>query len=306
FTKPAVRNYSPAAFAWIAQEYAPDVMYVSHYRYANHSFWTNLFGCACLDCQHEAAELGYDSPRMKEALTRLPGRISRLGAGTFRRWLTIRPTMTDFFMMLGGDMSGMIEWFAFRAAVVSRSMKRLHDAVHPETNDHCAFVSDTHSATLAMLVGHNWEDFIDGANDAITPLSWLAIHYVATVASWAKQLCTLVDGLDETTSIRFVLRLFAWDDVGLPTGRIDDLRIAADGGSRPYMFGRPDTRRGWEVFYEMMNPVVTRKIMTHEYTRLAALSHRSIPAYPVVQGREWPRELCGELIGEIGTLGFPG
>jgi len=306
FAKPAVREYSPAVFAWTAREYAPDVMYVSHYRYANPSFWTNLFGCACSDCQREAAELGYDFPRMKEAMTTLPGRIRRLGAGTFRHWATVRPTVTDFLMTLGGGAGGVLAWFAFRAAVAGGSMKRLHDAVHTATDDRCAFVSDTHSATLAMLVGHNWGDFIDGANDAIMPLSWLAIHYVATVAAWAKQLCLWVDGLDEQTAIRFVLRLFAWDDVGLPTGRIDDLRIAADGGARPYMYGRPDTRQGWEIFYEMMNPGVTRNLAIHEYTRLAAVSHGSIPAYPVIQGREWPRELCEELIEEIGTLGFPG
>ena len=57
FEKPEVKAWEPAIFSYAAKMYDVDSMYVTHYRYATPSFWTNLFGCACSHCQQAAEDI---------------------------------------------------------------------------------------------------------------------------------------------------------------------------------------------------------------------------------------------------------
>ena len=274
-------------------------MYVSHTRYATPSFWTNLFGCACPSCREAAGALGYDISEMGAAMRKLRIRLSRLDRKTVEHAARTRLNLTDFLSLVGGR-NGVTDWLFVRAKIAGSALRRMHDAVHASSGGRATFVTDTHNATMAFLVGHDWEDFIGGASDGILPLSWCDYQHVSVVASWANQLCEWVPGLEESTAIRAVLSFFGWEGLGIPDKKIADLRI----GRTPQEHGIwSDAAKG---FYAMFNPDLTIKLMTHEWTRMAALNRGRIPAHPVIKGYEWPEPVCRTLMERTEELGLDG
>ena len=298
-SKPTIRDYEVAYFGYAAKMYNVDTVYVSHHRYANPSFWTNLFGCACSYCQNEAAQLGYDFSHMRYSMIHLRQRLQNLDRKTLEQAVKFRLTFTDFLTLIGEN-NGVTDWFVFRAKVRSNQLKRLNSTVHLMSNNRSRFVIDTHPATLSLLVGHNWEDFIDGASDAIYPLSWLGWHYISPVAAWANQLCEWVPGLEESTALKLVTALFGWDELGLPDKRIIDLRIGESGSvhgtSGPV----------YQAFFDFFNPDLTLNLITHEWMKMAAIIRGRLPAHPVIKGKEWPENVCSELMDRADDLGLTG
>lgn len=300
FSKPAIRDWDTAVFSYAAGAYDVDSMYVSHYRYANPSFWTNLFGCACRDCQKEAARQGYDYESMKRAMLKLRYKLERLDKKTLERAAEMQLHFTDFLTMLGDD-NGVMDWFVFRANVVGDALKRIHDSVHTETNHRSGFITDTHNSTHALFVGHNWKDLICGGSDALHPLSWCAYQHISAVAAWANQLCEWVPGLSEETAMNVVMRFFGWDNLGLPDKRIKDLRIGVS--SKEHGIYDAANKDG---FYGYFNPDLTIKLMTHEWSRMSVINGGRIPAHPVIKGYEWPENVCRELMDVADELGLTG
>ncbi|MCE5250968.1 twin-arginine translocation signal domain-containing protein [bacterium] len=299
FAKPAVREYEPAVFSYGARTYGADSMYVSHYRYASPSFWTNLFGCACSSCREEADRMGYDFEAMKNSMMKLRRSLERLDRKTLEQAARFRMTFTDFLVLLGGD-NGVIDWLVFRSKVVGSELRRIHDAVHTATAGQCRFMTDTFNATQALFVGHNWADFFDGASDALQPLSWCATQHISAVASWANQLCEWVPGLEESTALKLVTTFFGYDGLGLPDKKIADLRIGED-------MSKHDTYSNEKgSFYGYFNPDLTIRLMTHEWTRMTAINRGRLPAHPVIKGFEWPEPVCRELMARALDLGLNG
>jgi len=299
FAKPKVKAFEPAVFSYAAKRYDVDSMYVSHYRYTNPSFWTNLFGCACSYCQEEAANMGYDFPRMRDSMMNLRRSLETLDKKTLEHAAKFRLTFTDFLTLVGED-DGVMDWFLFRAKVVGNQLKRIHDAVHTATNHLSGFITDTHNPTMSILVGHNWADLIGGASDALHPLSWCGSQHISAVASWANQLCEWVDGLDESTALKLVTSFFGWDELGLPDKKIADLRIGeteAQHGS----FSNPEN-----AFNSYFNPDLTIRLMTHEWTRMTAINRGRIPAHPVIKGDAWPEKVGRELMERADDLELTG
>ncbi len=299
FAKPAVRNWETAVFGYAAGHYDVDSMYVTHHRYATPSFWSNLFGCACPDCRSAAGEMGYDFGKMRGSMRSLLRRLERLDRRTVERFARFRPTFTDFLSLLGED-DGVMDWLYFRAKVVGNSLRDIHDAVHASSGHRSGFVPDTHGATMSLWVGHNWEDFAEGAADGLLPLSWAMWQYVSVIAAWANQLCQWAPGLDEAVALKLVTSFFGWEDIGLPDRRIADLMVEEgepkDGTYNPRL----------KAFYDSLGPERLVKLMTHEWTRMAALNRGRIPAYPVIKGYEWPKKVCRELMDRTKDLGLSG
>ncbi len=295
FSRPIVKEFEPEVFAYGANTYGPDSLYVSHYRYINPSLWHNLFGCACPSCEDEAGKLGYDFTAMKRAMANLKRRLERLDRKTVEHAAKSRLTLADFLVLLG-DGDGVMDWIVFRARLVGNQFKRISAAARIATNGRCGFITDTHNPTLAIYVGHNYADFFDGASDALHPLSWCDSQHVSAVASWADQLCAWVPGLDESTALKAVTRFFGWDEIGLPEDRIHKvLALDAPGGSF-----NPD------AFYRFFNPELTVRLLTHEWARLAAINRGRLPVHPVIKGDVWPEKVCRELMERCDDLGFTG
>ncbi len=295
FTKPVVKELEPQIFAYGAKTYAPDSLYVSHYRYSNPSFWTNMLGCACEYCRADAHDMGYDFAAMKKAVKKLLAGLSSLDAASVRKAARFRMTFTDFLATVGDD-DGVLDWLVFRAKAVGNQLKRINSAARTATNGRCGFITDTHNATLALLVGHNWADFFDGGSDGLHPLSWLGGQHVAVVASWANLLREKVRGLDEPAAIRVVSALFGWDEIGLPDDRIHKI-IGLSG---------PDASFDRDAFYEMFNPDLTIRLLTHEWTRMAAINNGRLPTHPVIKGDSWPEPVGRELMDIADDLGLTG
>ncbi len=299
FEKPKVKAYEKELFGYASRTYDVDNMYVSHTRYATPSFWTNLFGCACSDCRKAAYLKGYDFEKMRKSMQSLQLRLERLDKKTLEYASQHRLIFTDFLTMIGED-DGVLDWFYFRAGVVGDALKRIHDSIHTSTNHRCGFVTDTHNATMSLLVGHNFEDLINGGSDGLHPLSWCAYQHISVIAAWANQLCEWVSGLEEATALKIVTAFFGWDEIGLPSKKIADLSIGKTSAEHPIW---TDNDKG---FYGYFNPDLTIKLMTHEWTRMAVINRGRIPTHPVIKGFEWPEKVCRELIDQTEELELDG
>jgi hypothetical protein len=299
FEKPRVKNYVQQLFGHASRTYNVDSMYVSHTRYATPSFWTNLFGCACSDCRKAAERKGYDFEQMKKSMMNLRQKLESLDRKTLEHVAKFHLTLTDFLAMLGEDDS-VLDWLYFRSSIVGDALRRMHDIVHASTDHRCGFVSDTHNPTMAFLVGHNFEDLINGGSDGLHPLSWCAYQHISIIAAWANQLCEWVDGLEEATALRIVTAFFGWDELGLPDKKISDLSIGNNSSEHKIWSDASDS------FYGYFNPDLTEKLMTHEWTRMAAKNRGRIPTHPCIKGYEWPEKVCRRLIEKTEDLGLSG
>lgn len=299
FQKPAVREYETALFGFASKNYEVDKMYVSHTRYATPSFWTNLFGCACSSCREEAYRLGYDFEKMKNSMQALKKSLENLNRKTIENAAKAPMTFADF-LSFTGENNGVADWLYCRAKIVGNALKNINDTVHLSTNERCGFVTDTHNAAMSLLIGHNFEDFINGASDNFHPLSWCDYQHVSVVAAWANQLCEWAPGLEEKTALKVAASFFGWQDIGLPSEKISDLRIAAS--PKEYgIWGDPEKN-----FYSYFNPDLTIKLMIREWTKLAAINRGRIPAHPVIKGFEWPEKVCRELMERTIDIGLNG
>ena len=298
FEKPAIREFEPALFGYAAKSYDVDSMYLTHYRYATPSFWSNLFGCACPDCQKAAYAMGYDFDRMRASMIKLRRGLERLDCKTVEQASRFPMTFTDFLTQLGDD-NGVLDWLYCRAKVLGNGLRRIHDAIHAETAHRSGFVTDTHCTTMSLLVGHNHEDFINGQSDAFHPLTWIDWQYLGVVVAWANQLCEWAPGLDESAALRLMLSLFGWDGLGLPEGKIADYAIQE---TAP----KDETGSVASAFYSKLGPDRLVKLLTHEWTRMAAFNRGRIPIHPVIKGYEWPEKVCRELMDRTRDIGLTG
>jgi hypothetical protein len=299
FEKTRVKEYEKALFGYASKKYPVDSMYVSHTRYATPSFWTNLFGCACSDCRKAAESSGYDFEKMRTSMLNLRRKLESSDRKTLEKAANFRLTLGDFLTFLGDD-NGVLDWLYFRAHVVGNALKRIHDTVHTSTNDRCGFVTDTHNSTMSLLAGHNYSELIGGASDALLPLSWCDYQHISVIAAWANQLCMWARGLSESTALKLATAFFGWEEIGLPTGKISDLRI----GKTPEEHGiYSEASKG---FYGYFNPDLTKKLMIREWTRLTAINGGRIPAHPVIKGYEWPENVCRDLMERSLDLGMDG
>jgi len=294
FNKPAVAEWDLEAYTFGARNYDVDGIYVTHFRYANPSFFANLFGCACGDCRDLAADLGYDFPAMKKAGMRLVANLKKLDREKVRLAAKTGFTFTDFIQLLGED-AAVIDWLRFRAKAVGMRLRGIRNAIHQASADRADFVSDTHNPTLSLYVGHNYDDLMTGASDGLLPLAWLDYQHVSAVAAWANLLVTWVPGLDEETAITAVLGFFGWDDLPIPRKRIEDLHIGVD----------PQVHSDVE-FYRYFNRGGTLAMWTHEMERLAAMNTRGMPSFPIIKGHQWTEKISRELMDRCMGMGHTG
>ena len=294
FNKPEVVEWDRTAYTYGAQNYDVEAVYVTHYRYANPSFYTNLFGCACEHCQTLAAEMGYDFPAMKKACKNLERNLKKLDKAKVRQAAKNGFTLTDFMQLLSEDRA-VIDWLYFRSDGVGLRMKGIHNSIHQATEDRVQFISDTHNPTHSLYIGHNYDDLMNGASDGLMPLAWLDYQHMSAVAAWANLLVTWVPGLDEETALTAVLKFFGWDELPIPRKRIADLHIGLD-----------SKVHSDKEFYEYFNRECTLPLWTHEMERLAMMNTKNVPSFPVIKGHQWTEKISRELMDRCMALGHTG
>ena len=295
FWNPSVRAWNEAVYALGASNYDVDGVYVTHFRYANPSFFTNLFACGCEHCQRAAGDLGYDFEAMRRAGLSVQEKLKRLDVDLVRHAAKLRLTFMDFMTLLTEDRA-LYDWFYFRAKGVCDSLKRIHDAVHAASNDRAAFVTDTHPPTNALFVGHNYAELQDGASDALFPLAWLDYQSLSAAAALSNLLCTWVPGLEESTALQVVYNFLGYDGLTLPKERIEDLHI-----------GRTPEEHDFDEFYENLGVDGIVEFHSHDMDKLKVLNTKGLPTHPVIKGDYWPKEAGLQLMAyarEIGLTGY--
>ncbi|MFC1606528.1 hypothetical protein ACFL47_01045 [Candidatus Latescibacterota bacterium] len=294
FNKPEVVDWNRTAYTYGAQTYDIDSVYVTHFRYANPSFFTNLFGCACEHCQDLARDMGYDFPAMKKASMNLVRNLKKLDKEKVKQAANAGFTFADFLQLLADD-SAVIDWLYFRSGAVGKRMKGIRNSIHQATADKTQFISDTHNPTHSLFIGHNYADLMDGGSDGFLPLAWLDYQHISAVAAWSNLLVTWIDGLDEETAITAVLKFFGWDELPIQRKSIADFHIGYD-----------STVHSDVEFYKHFNKKGTLALWTHEMERLAMMNTKGIPSFPIIKGHQWTEKISRELMDRCMSMGHTG
>ena len=294
FNKPEVVDWNHTAYTYGAMNYDVDAIYVTHFRYANPSFFTNLFGCACEHCQQLASDMGYDFQSMKKASGNLLKNLKKLDKTKIQHAAKTGFTFSDFIQLLADD-SAVIDWLYFRSGAVGKRMKGIRNSIHQATADRAQFISDTHNPTHSLYIGHNYSDLMDGGSDGLMPLAWLDYQHISAVAAWANLLVTWVSGLDEETAITAVLKFFGWDELPIQRKSIEGFHI-----------GRNGKEHSDVEFYKEFNKKGTLALWTHEMERLAMMNTKNVPSFPIIKGHQWTEKLSRELMDRCMSFGHTG
>ncbi len=294
FHKPEVVDWNQAAYTYGARAYDVDAIYVTHFRYANPSFFNNIFGCACESCRRLAGEMGYNFTAMERASKSLLRNVRKLDPVKVRQVAKLGFTFMDFLQILAED-KAFIDWLHFRATAVGMRMRNINDSIKQATDGRARLISDTHNPTQSLFVGHNYGDLINGASDGLMPLAWLDYQYMSAVASLANLLVTWVPGLDESSAVTAMLQFFGWADLPIPRKSIADLRI-----------GESPKEHSDEFFYEAFNKEATLALYSHELEHMAMLNTNNTPSFPIIKGHQWTEKISRELMNRCMSFGHTG
>ena len=271
----SINDWTRDCLVDVVGRYDVDGFCVDHARYPMPANLSSLAGCGCGSCQEAAEELGYDFPRMAEALLALRNRIRNLSRADVVRLADCPLGFWDLVAYLGED-AAILDWFRFRAALLADRMGGFRQAVRAASGDETVFGSDVFAPSIALLGGHDYPawakgaDYLTGGSSAGGVVGWAtAVTSVAT--EWAPALCRTVSGLQEAEALRLVYRLFGYHDLDLPL----TVQEIQDG------------------------PLPLETIYAREVAKLRTLSGRSLPLYPPVSAQGGPervRELCRAVV----------
>ena len=273
-----------SAYAEMIANYDVEGLNLSHCRYTAPSFLHNLFGCACARCEAVAREQGYDFARMRTSALAFWDRLHNLDAATVRMANGDGWGLADLSQRLGID-AGLVDWFEFRARVISDHLHRFSDAVHEAAGREVVFGTDTFPPSFSLLVGHNYRDFVSWSGYTSPLISHVEIFILATFASYADLLCQWNPGLDETDALQFVYRLFGYDHLDLPQ------TLAGLG------VGTADLEMRFEKLYD---------VVALEMQRARRYNDGSIPSYPVIKAGTWPKQTVQRLMRTAEAQGHDG
>jgi hypothetical protein len=294
FHKPEVAKWDLTAYTYGARAYDVDAIYVTHFRYANPSFFNNIFGCACESCRELAAEMGYDFPSMERAAKNIQKNVRKLDPIKVKKVAKLGFTFVDFLQILAED-KAFIDWLMFRAQAVGMRMRNINDSIKQATDGRARLISDTHNPTQALFVGHNYAGLVSGASDGLMPLAWLDYQYMSAVASLTNLLITWVPGLDEESAVTAMLQFFGWAELPIPRRSIADLRI-----------GESPSAHSDVNFYEAFNKEATLALYTHELEHTVLLNTKNIPSFPIIKGHQWTEKISRELMDRCISMGHTG
>jgi len=283
--KDRVNDWFEALYVHCATRYGVEGLDITHARYPRCSVPRGLFACVCSDCARAAASMGYDMDEMKGALhaglerlrtvdARLLAQISRTGAGPF-----------DYLHLLGTS-SGVMDWFHFRADLITSKLKRFHTAVHAVAGTDFVFGSDTYPASLSMFVGHNhaaWAEFSDFASPLVSHISSFITH---AFVAWARFLQEVNPALSETDALQVIYRFAGYDGMGLPE------TIAA------YEFDQPEAR--------LARILPLEELILRDLRKARLLLPPELPSYPIIHGTGWPRPAIDAIVQGADAAGHDG
>jgi hypothetical protein len=254
-----------------ARRYDLDGFCVDHARYPAPANLHSLLACGCQSCQAEADRLGYDFSQMRRGLKALVGRVAALRREEVVA-LAQEAAGFDAAFNLLGEGEAVRDWLSFRSQVMAGQMAGFRSAVQAAAGEHMVFGSDVFPPSIALLGGHDYEQWAGGADYLTGGASFGGVVGWATTVSslageWAPALCGAVKGLQEAEALAWVYQLFGYGDLGLPYS-LDGLKN---------------------------NVLPLENIFAHEVQKLKVQVGESLPLYPPVSAQgdtERVRRLC--------------
>ena len=242
------------------------------------SYPRGMFLCTCDHCASVAQELGYDMTRMMAALREARERLAGMPADRLVAIMAHTAGFGDVLQALGAG-PGVVDWFAFRAELLLRSLKRFREAVRAAAGKDFVFGVDTYPASLSLYVGHQHSRWAECSDFASPLVSHVDIFVTQALAEWAGFLQGLVPGLGESDALDIIYRVVGYDGLEMP-------RSVAQ-----FALGEPDGE-----FRHV--PLVDLVGLDLDKARLYL--PETIPSYPIIQGggapHDWPREAIEAIL----------
>ena len=215
-----INDWTRDCLVYAAQHYALDGFCVDHARYPAPANLHALFACGCADCQREAEQLGYDFPRLREGILRFRQSLGQLNRQQIKRMLAQQPNLWDFLALCAGGLE-LLEWFRLRAGLLAARMAEFRLAVNEATGADQPFGSDVFPPSVALLGGHDYETWRQGADYLTGGSSFGGVVGWATMVTnlageWAPALCRIVPELEEGEALDLIYQLFGYKDFALP------------------------------------------------------------------------------------------
>jgi hypothetical protein len=287
-SNPENHAWYEAYYSHLATAYGVQGIDITHARYPKTSLPGGLFLCACEYCTRAAGELGYDMGQMKADIQHALNRFKQLTPSQLTTLAknALGPLDAIHFT---GLRPGLLDWFRFRADLITRSMKRFHTLVHEVAGPDFIFGADTYPASLSLFAGHDqtrWGEFSDFASPL---LSHVDAFPMKTFVAWAKIFQSWFPQIDEATALQLAYRIGGYADLEMPTSIAD------------FALGEPDC--------EYRN-IPLRDIVRIDMAKAKLYLPEDLPAYPVIQGggapSEWPLPIVQQLMNDALELGYDG
>lgn len=281
-----INDWFRAAYSEVMRIYPVEGMDLSHVRYTSPGFFHNLFGCACPRCAEKARQLGYDFGEMRAAVLDLLKKLQHLDAGAVREAGELDLHLLDFLQILGSD-RGIVDWFNFRADVISEGVGAFRDAVCEGVDRRIAFGTDNFPPSFALLVGHRYSDFVRSCDYTSPLLSHVDYFILSTFGAWADLLCEWAEGLEEHEALRALYSFFGYGRLRMPE-RAEDLGIGT--------WHRIPVSAKLPLF----------EIVEMEMRKARLLNPGMIPSYPVIKGTFWSKDVVSRLVKVADEMGYEG
>lgn len=293
-----VNRWYEALYCHIASTYEVEGLDITHARYPMTSHPRGMFVCACERCAAAAATLGYDMARMKADLYAALATLRGLSARRLMDLAGEGVGLSDYVQLLDLK-SGVLDWFRFRAALLTEHFARFRQAVHAAAGDGFIFGADTYPASLALYNGHNYRHWGRMSDFASPLISHADIFQLHTLVVWAEFLQSLIPDLPEKAALRLVYRLVGYDQLAMPE-RIEDF-LLGDLGKVPGFAKNPRCE---------FEHVPLRALLRLDMAKARLYLPEDLPSYPILQGggapHDWPRELIEGVIADARSLGHQG
>lgn len=213
----------------LVREYDADGVFFTHSRYP--PTMDMLWACGCPNCGTLASELGFDFERMRSGMLEFRRYLSELTPRTVRTLAPMRLGIVDLMESLE-PASGVRDWFAFRAAVLSRAFTEIGRAVHAAKSD-ATFAIQSLFPSLAAVVGHQLDSWSSEVDQVVFMMSYVRQVALRVVVAAAEFVMAMNPKIREDEALALACRVAGWAEISdhLPT-RLSELqtKIAAEDG----------------------------------------------------------------------------
>jgi hypothetical protein len=267
-----VAGWFASYLPYLLREYGADGVFFTHSRYP--PTIDMLWACACPSCGALASELGFDFEKMRAGMLAFRRQLSELAPRSVRALATMNLGMLDLMQDLE-PASGVRDWWAFRAAVLSRALSNIGAAVHAASSD-ATFAVQSLFPSLATVLGHplgSWPSQVDQVVFMMSYIREVALRFVVAGAEFVTAMNPQVQ---QGEALGLACRVAGWPDISehMPAS-LSELKAK---------IATRDIE--WSPWYE--------RLLRDEIAKGILLT-KSAGAMVGLRGNTWPKEVADRL-----------